>query len=60
MEDTIYIWKTVCENEFKNVESPDEDENWRDLYYVIINNFLVQNFRSVGQLFFQNSTLEKN
>jgi hypothetical protein len=48
MEDTIYIWKTVCENEFKNVESPDEDENWRDLYYVIINNFLVQNFRSVG------------
>jgi len=34
LEDTDYIWKKICEREFKELEPPEEDESWRELYFV--------------------------
>jgi hypothetical protein len=36
LEDTDYIWKKLSEQEFKKIEAPEEDESWRELYFVKI------------------------
>ncbi len=37
--DTDYIWKRIYEQEFKKTEEPDEDESYRELYYVTFYNY---------------------
>lgn len=34
MEDSDLLWKKLCESEFKKLSPPDDDETWRELYFV--------------------------
>jgi hypothetical protein len=36
LDDSDYIWKKICEREFRKLEPPEEDESWRELYFVIL------------------------
>ena len=51
IEDTDYIWEKICEKEFKKCERPEEDESWRDLYYV---NFKLLIIFEILNIFFFN------
>lgn len=33
LDDSDYIWKKICEREFRKLEPPEEDESWRELYF---------------------------